>query len=492
MPRPPTAPAGFGFPSVAVTMSDDRVRFLRRADRARTAGAQARVAVPAGRRGHHGARVRAAVSGRALAERPGRRHAVRHPVAAGAGHRLSPPRRALVLDAAAGARLFYGAFALAALWHAPRSADALLAKFDAAAPTTALDRRRTGGRRTGPSCRSSATNATSRRRWPLDVQFAGPLEPLQRAPDRTGLARATAGGLGGDGRPARRRHAGRASSRCCRRRWTRTPKRCCCCIAARTEDEQYALRLWPAPAALARRHAAVARHAPRRCAISGRCDVAALWLPVARRRPGPCAWCKRPCWAISTSREAPHPSQWHRCRCCGVRERSHCPPVQGSRASAATGPAARAGRRSAAAPAAARPASGSNSARRQPTQAASSNARCRRLRMLAADLLDEPFQQRRQQAVLGPHRVVRIRSHHVTSATCRPLSRTRARSTWKRRAPRTLQGQQAVVAAAEILDQRLGAERRRRTPVRRLPRHRGSGTRRNRVPSRPQSRTRSR
>ncbi|EEF93707.1 Tat pathway signal sequence domain protein, partial [Catenibacterium mitsuokai DSM 15897] len=79
-----------------------RVRLLRRADRTRAAGAAAGVAVFAGRRRHHLGRLRPPVPGRALAQRPDRRHLVRHFLAAGAGHRLSPPRRPLVLDAAAG------------------------------------------------------------------------------------------------------------------------------------------------------------------------------------------------------------------------------------------------------------------------------------------------------------------------------------------------------------------------------------------------------
>ena len=63
-------------------------------------------------------------------------------------------------------------------------------------------------------------------RWPLDVQVAGPLAPLQRAAAGAGLARAAAGRLDAGARPARRRrrptpaagaagHAGRPCRKRC-------------------------------------------------------------------------------------------------------------------------------------------------------------------------------------------------------------------------------------------------------------------------------------
>lgn len=77
------------------------------------------------------------------------------------------------------ALLFYGAFLAAALWHAPRNIDATLAQFE-----TPL-----GGRdmaleswwdRDWKSLPSQRNEFDDQQRWPLDVQVAGPLPPLRR------------------------------------------------------------------------------------------------------------------------------------------------------------------------------------------------------------------------------------------------------------------------------------------------------------------------
>jgi hypothetical protein len=74
--------------------------------------------------------------------------------------------------------LFYGTFTVAALWHAPRTADTLLARFDAATPTTVMDDEEwwREGWSTLPAQRNERDE---RRRWPLDVQIAGPLDPVR-------------------------------------------------------------------------------------------------------------------------------------------------------------------------------------------------------------------------------------------------------------------------------------------------------------------------
>ncbi len=76
--------------------------------------------------------------------------------------------------------LFYGSFALAAFWYAPRNIPLKLAKFEPAPPVMMqLD--------AGQWWEQDWRHLPSRRnefdddqRWPLDVQVAGPLAPLQR------------------------------------------------------------------------------------------------------------------------------------------------------------------------------------------------------------------------------------------------------------------------------------------------------------------------
>lgn len=73
--------------------------------------------------------------------------------------------------------LFYGTFVAAALWHAPRNADATLARFDVQ-PVELLDLDAwwENDWQRLPARRSEFDNE---QRWPLDVQVAGPLAPLQ-------------------------------------------------------------------------------------------------------------------------------------------------------------------------------------------------------------------------------------------------------------------------------------------------------------------------
>jgi membrane protein DedA with SNARE-associated domain/membrane-associated phospholipid phosphatase len=74
--------------------------------------------------------------------------------------------------------LFYGTFALAALWHAPRAVDGVLAKFAShpAAPTMTAEAWWQGAWRELPQRRNERDASL---RWQLDVQVAGPLQPLR-------------------------------------------------------------------------------------------------------------------------------------------------------------------------------------------------------------------------------------------------------------------------------------------------------------------------
>ncbi|MEL1266099.1 bifunctional DedA family/phosphatase PAP2 family protein [Pseudoxanthomonas putridarboris] len=74
--------------------------------------------------------------------------------------------------------LFYGAFAAAALWHAPRNIEPMLAQFQTPVVerTLALQDWWRQDWQTLPARRNEFDDE---QRWPLDVQVAGPLAPLQ-------------------------------------------------------------------------------------------------------------------------------------------------------------------------------------------------------------------------------------------------------------------------------------------------------------------------
>ncbi len=81
--------------------------------------------------------------------------------------------------------LFYGAFAVAALWHAPRSIAPALAQFEVPQATTslALDAWWEKDWQQQPARRNEFDDE---QRWPLDVQVAGPLAPLRTRLQATG------------------------------------------------------------------------------------------------------------------------------------------------------------------------------------------------------------------------------------------------------------------------------------------------------------------
>ena len=177
MPRPPTAPAGFGFPSVAVTMTTITFGFFavliarelpgrRRVWPYLVAGVVTTVVGFA--RLYLGAHWPSDLVGGTL-------FGILWLLALGFAYRRHVARSLWMRPLAWS---FYGVFAAAALWHAPRAADPMLAKFTVVMPTMTLaaegwwqrDWARLPDRR---------AEADVRRRWPLDVQLAGPLAPLQ-------------------------------------------------------------------------------------------------------------------------------------------------------------------------------------------------------------------------------------------------------------------------------------------------------------------------
>jgi membrane protein DedA with SNARE-associated domain/membrane-associated phospholipid phosphatase len=207
MPRPPTAPEGFGFPSIAVTMATIVFGFFavliarewpgrRRVWPYLLAGA---VVVLLGfARLYLGAHWASDVAVGALL-------GIVWLLALGIAYRRHVKRSFWMKPLG---WLFYGTFAAAALWHAPRAVDGVLAKFGPPPPREAMslaDWRGDGWRRL-PARRDERDAGL---RWALDIQIAGPLAPLQaRLETRGWRVQAQAGwvdtlGLLGDERSPR-------------------------------------------------------------------------------------------------------------------------------------------------------------------------------------------------------------------------------------------------------------------------------------------------
>lgn len=177
MPRPDTAPAGFGFPSVAVTMTTIVFGFFavliarelpgrRRVWPYLVAGMVTTVVAFA--RLYLGAHWPSDLVGGTL-------FGIAWLLALGIAYRRHVARSFWIQPIG---WLFYGTFAAAALWHAPRAADRVLAQFSPAHAARAIDASAwwDGAWATLPAQRNERD---PRRRWSLDLQVAGPLEPVR-------------------------------------------------------------------------------------------------------------------------------------------------------------------------------------------------------------------------------------------------------------------------------------------------------------------------
>ncbi|MDQ3617163.1 MAG: VTT domain-containing protein [Pseudomonadota bacterium] len=247
MPRPPTAPAGFGFPSVAVTMTTIIFGFFAVLI-ARELPGRKRVwpyllagvvtTVVGFSRLYLGAHWPSDLIGGSL-------FGLLWLLVLGIAYRSHVARSFWMRPLA---WLFYGSFAAAALWHAPRAADGLLAQFTAAAPVRVMNHQAwwQDDWATLPARRNESD---ARRRWPLDLQVAGPLAPLQAALEAQGWrAQPQADWLAtlallDDDTPPRQQAVLPATL-------DAHAEALLMLHDGASPDEQFALRLWPAPSAL--------------------------------------------------------------------------------------------------------------------------------------------------------------------------------------------------------------------------------------------------
>ncbi|MGH8080689.1 MAG: VTT domain-containing protein [Lysobacter sp.] len=247
MPRPPTAPAGFGFPSVAVTMTTIVFGFFAVLIARELPGRQrvwpyllaGVVTTLVGfARLYLGAHWPSDLVGGTL-------FGILWLLLLGIAYRRHVARSFWMRPLS---WLFYSVFAIAALWHAPRSADAVLSRFASATPTTVLDAEQWWAQ-DWTHLPAQRNERDVRRRWPLDIQVAGPLPPLRVSLEAAGwrvqeqadwLATIA---LLDDGTPPHDQVVLPATL-------DAQAEALLMLHDGPTPDVQYALRLWPAPSVL--------------------------------------------------------------------------------------------------------------------------------------------------------------------------------------------------------------------------------------------------
>ncbi|MBB1061649.1 bifunctional DedA family/phosphatase PAP2 family protein [Marilutibacter spongiae] len=184
MPRPPTAPAGFGFPSVSVTMATVVFGFFavliarelpgrKRVWPYLVAGVATTLIGFA--RLYLGAHWLSDIVGGTL-------FGIVWLLVLGLAYRSHQARSFWMRPLA---WMFYGSFLAAAAWHAPRAADGLLAKFQTVEPLRIVSDA-DWWREDWQTLPAQRDERDVRRRWTLDLQVAGPLAPLQLALEAQG------------------------------------------------------------------------------------------------------------------------------------------------------------------------------------------------------------------------------------------------------------------------------------------------------------------
>ena len=277
MPRPSLAAAGFGFPSIAVTMTTITLGFFavliarelpgrRRVWPYLLAGLV--VTLLGFARLYLGAHWLSDVVGGVL-------FGTVWLLVLGIAYRRHVARSFSMRQLALG---FYGVLVLAALWHAPRAAGPLLARFAPPPPTRTMT---TSGWWQGEwaSLPEQRNERDAARRWPYDLQFAGDLAPLQaRLQSRGWRVQPQASwtqtlGLLDDDRPASRQPVLPATL-------DGHPEALLLLRRGGSDEEVQALRLWPAPARLAD-GPALWLGTTQTLRYSRPFGVFGVWLPVA-------------------------------------------------------------------------------------------------------------------------------------------------------------------------------------------------------------------
>jgi len=186
MPRPPTAPSGFGFPSIQVTMATVTFGFFAVLI-ARELPGRSRVwpyllavtviATLGFARLYLGAHWLSDIIGGMLL-------GVVWLLLLGMAYRRHVARSFWMRPLAL---VFYLSFTVAALWHAPRAVEPLLARFHPPAPSRVISAR-TWWNDEWAQLPSRRNERSSDSRWPLNVQVAGPLSTLQARLEAHGWA----------------------------------------------------------------------------------------------------------------------------------------------------------------------------------------------------------------------------------------------------------------------------------------------------------------
>ncbi len=177
MPKPPTAPSGFGFPSISITLVTIVFGFFAVLIARELPGKQrvwpyllagVAVALLGFARLYFGAHWLSDIIGGTL-------FGIVWLLILGIAYRRHIKSSFWMRPLA---MIFYGSFVLAAFWHAPRAIDGVLAQFAPPAATQVIERSAWWDEEWAllPAQRNERAED---RRWPLDVQIAGPLDIVQ-------------------------------------------------------------------------------------------------------------------------------------------------------------------------------------------------------------------------------------------------------------------------------------------------------------------------